>query len=150
MRSNAARILTPTSYASDAQRVALWVVPSAGASDDTPAQISFTDQSGVAISTVIVSAAVTLTDFDSGTAEATGGEIDVNGDANWQTSRAVVDGDQIRARHTSSASYLTAINTVVTIGGVSDTFTSTTASAYPSVASVRRFRVGARRIVRLR
>ncbi|HKB69837.1 MAG TPA: hypothetical protein VKH46_03275, partial [Thermoanaerobaculia bacterium] len=36
------------------------------------------------------------------------------------------NGDSVRARHTSSASFLTPIDTTVTIGGLSDTFTSTT------------------------
>lgn len=98
-----------------------------GSSDTTPDQFTFTDQSGVALSSTITSAAVTITGIDTTVSfAATGGTIDVNADGNFQTSRDVVNGDQIRARHTSSASYLTATNTAVTGGGVSDTFTSTT------------------------
>lgn len=99
----------------------------AGAGDGTPDQFTFTDQSGVALSSTITSAAVTITGIDTTVSfSATGGTIDVNSDGNFQTSRDVVNGDTIRARHTSSASYVTATNTVVTGGGVSDTFTSTT------------------------
>lgn len=95
--------------------------------DTTPNAFSFTDQTGVARSSTITSAPVTITGIDATvTFEATGGTIDVNGDGDFQTSRDVTNGDQIRARHTSSASYLTAVNTLVEGGGVSDTFTSTT------------------------
>lgn len=95
--------------------------------DTTPNAFSFTDQSGVATSTVITSAPVTITGINTTVPfTADGGTIDVNGDNDFQTSRDVVNNDQIRAQHTSSASYLTATNTVVTGGGVSGTFTSTT------------------------
>src|SRR5688572_5129975 len=95
--------------------------------DTTPDQFSFTDRSGVALSSTITSAAVSITGIDITVSfSATGGTIDVNGDDDFQASRDVVSGDEIRARHTSSGSYLTATNTVVTGGGVSDTFTSIT------------------------
>lgn len=104
---------------------AIWAQEAAD--DTTPDQFSFSDQSGVARSSTITSAPVTITGIDATVAfTATGGTIDVNGDDDFQTSRDVVEGDSIRARHTSSASYLTAVNTVVEGGGVSDTFTSTT------------------------
>ena len=45
---------------------------------------------------------------------------------NEQELRSIMVGDTVRARHTSSASYLTATDTTVTIGGVSDTFRSIT------------------------
>lgn len=95
--------------------------------DTSPDQFSFTDQSGVALSATITSATVTITGIDTTVSfSATDGTIDVNEDGNFQTSRNVVVNDTVRARHTSSADYLTATNTVVTGGGVSDTFTSTT------------------------
>lgn len=100
------------------------------AGDTTPDQFEFADQSGVALSATTTSAPTDpITGIDT-TVEftATGGTIDVNEDGNFQAARDVVAGDTLRARHTSSASYLTATNTVVTGGGVSDTFTSTTGS----------------------
>lgn len=98
--------------------------------DTTPDQFSFTDQSGVALSSTITSAPVTITGIDapadievSGDASS---EYNINGGA-WTAVAGTVDsGDEVRARHTSSASYLTVTNTIVTIGGVSDTFASTT------------------------
>lgn len=108
-----------------------------GASDTTPDQFTFTDQSGVALSSTITSAAVTITGIDATVSfSATGGTIDVNADDNFQAARDVTNGDTIRARHTSSGSYLTAVNTVVTGGGVSDTFTSQTGPD-PSVSEPR-------------
>jgi hypothetical protein len=97
--------------------------------DSTPDAFSFTDQIDVEFSTTITSAPVTITGIgEVVTFSVTGGTgtIDVNSDGNFQTSRNVSNGDTIRAQHTSSASATTAVNTVVTGGGVSDTFTSTT------------------------
>ena len=97
-------------------------------SDTTPDQFSFTDQSGVALSSTITSAAITVTGIDAAAAiTVTGGTYDINGSGTFvSTEGTVSNGDTVRARHTSSASYLTATNTVITIGGVSDTFTSQT------------------------
>lgn len=98
-----------------------------GSDDTTPDQFSFQDESGVAISTVITSQPVTITGINATvTFTATGGTIDVNEDGNFQTSRDVSNGDTLRARHTSSGSYLTTTDTTVSGGGVSDIFTSTT------------------------
>lgn len=96
--------------------------------DTTPDQFTFTDQSGVALSSTITSAPVTITGIDAASAiTVSGGTYDINGSGTFvSTAGTVVSGDTVRARHTSSAGYLTATNTVVTIGGVSDTFTSTT------------------------
>lgn len=105
------------------------LAPSGGGSDTTPDAFGFTDQTGVARSSLRTSAPVTITGIDAPvTATATGGLIDVNEDGDFQASREVINGDDIRAQHTSSASYSTATNTVVSIGGVSGTFTSTTLS----------------------
>ena len=83
------------------------------------------------------STTLVVTNLDAG-ASGTAGTIDVNGDDNFQASRDVVAGDTLRARHTSSASYLTATNTLVEGGGVSDTFTSQTGPD-PSVSEPRGF-----------
>lgn len=103
------------------------LLEAAAEDDTTPDQFTFTDQTGVAASSTITSAPVQITGIDATVSfTATNGTIDVNGDDDFQTSRDVVNGDTIRARQTSSASYLTATDTIVTGGGVSDTFTSTT------------------------
>jgi hypothetical protein len=98
------------------------------AEDTTPDQFTFVDQSGVALSSTITSAAVTITGIDAAAAiTVTGGEYDINESGTFTSDAGTVNnGDTVRARNTSSASYSTGTNTVVTIGGVSDTFTSIT------------------------
>lgn len=114
---------------------AIWA-QSAG-SDTTPDQFSFSDQSGVALSSTITSAPVTITGIDAAAdITVSGGTYSINGGAFTASAGVVDNGDEVRARHTSSASYLTATNTVVTIGGVSDTFTSTT-TPDPSLSEPR-------------
>lgn len=96
--------------------------------DTTPDQFIFADRFNVATSTEITSAAITVTGIDAAAdITVTGGTYSINGGAFTASAGTVVSGDQVRARHTSSASASTATDTAVTIGGVSDTFTSTTA-----------------------
>jgi hypothetical protein len=112
----------------------------AGAGDDTtPDVFSFTDQSGVGLSGTTTSAAVTVTGIDAAAdITVSGGTYSINGGAFTAVAGTVSSGDEVRARHTSSASYLTATNTVVTIGGVSDTFTSITAGDPANAAYIKR------------
>lgn len=110
------------------QRIPSYLVFSG--SDSTPDAFGFTDQSGVATSSTITSAAVTITGIDAPAAIEVSGDASslyiVNGGAPTADPGTVENGDEVQLQHTSSASYLTATNTVVTIGGVSDTFTSIT------------------------
>lgn len=97
------------------------------AGDTTPNAFSFTDQTNVALSSTITSTAITVSGIDSPTSiSSTGGTFDINASGTFISSGTVNNGDQVRARHTSSGSNSTATNTIVTIGGVQDTFTSTT------------------------
>lgn len=98
------------------------------APDTTPDAFSFTDQSGVARSSTITSDPITVVGINTAASiSVTGGSYDINGSGSFTSSPGTVNnGDTVRARQTSSASYLTATNTIVTIGGVSDTFTSIT------------------------
>jgi hypothetical protein len=108
--------------------------------DVVPDQFLFTDQTGVAQSSTRTSAPVIIAglgDESAITFTAGNGTIDVNGDADFQVSRDdVVNGDTIRARHTSSSSLSTAVSTIVTGGGVTDTFTSTTLAEVGAAAVV--------------
>jgi hypothetical protein len=97
-------------------------------SDYTPNAFTFIDVTGVPLSTVQTSNAVTVIGITA-PAEITivGGEYQVNGAGPWTSSAGTVaNGDTVQVRHTSAATYSTAVNTTLTIGGVSDTFTSTT------------------------
>ncbi len=98
------------------------------ADDTVPDAFTFVDQTGVALSSTITSAPITVTGITAASAiSVSGGQYDINGSGLFTSVPGMVNvGDTVRARHTSSASYSTQTNTVVNIGGVTDTFTSTT------------------------
>lgn len=95
--------------------------------DTTPAPFYFTDQTDVALATVVTSNTITVGGINASTAiSITGGKYSRNGGAFTSASGSVYNGDTVRARQTSSSSYSTTTNTVLTIGGVKDTFSVTT------------------------
>lgn len=112
-------------------------------SDTTPDQFAFTDQSGVTRSATITSAAITVAGInDVAAISVSGGTYDINASGSFTASPGTVNnGDTVRARHTSSANYSTATNTIVTIGGVSDTFTSITIPDPAATATMARLRL---------
>jgi uncharacterized delta-60 repeat protein len=99
--------------------------------DTTPNAFSFVDQTGVALSSQIVSAPVTITGITAAAAVSiSGGEYSVGCGATFTSAAGTINnGQTICVRHTSSASNSTAVSTTLTMGGVSDTFTSTTLAA---------------------
>jgi len=98
--------------------------------DTTPNAFSFTDVTGATVSTVYESNSITVAGIDGpATMTITGGQYQINGGAWASTSTTVVATNTVKVRGTSSASSSTAVNVVLTIGGVSDTFTITTASS---------------------
>lgn len=102
------------------------VTPSS-AQDTIPDQFTFADQTGVAVSSTITSDPVTITGISAATViTVASGTYSINGGSYTASAGSVNNGDLVRARHTSSASFSTATYTTVTIGGVSDTFASTT------------------------
>jgi len=95
----------------------------------TPDAFSFTDVTEEELETLTESAAITIAGIDVAVAfTVTGGEAEKNDSGTWTTSGTVVATDTVKVRATSSASYETAINVVLDINGVSDTFTITTKS----------------------
>lgn len=101
------------------------------AEDATPAAFSFTDVTNVTASSTQTSAEVTPTGFNVPVEiTVSGGSYAIDtgsGYGSFTTSAGTFyPGDKVKARHTASASFETATNTTVTIGGISDTFTSTT------------------------
>ena len=95
--------------------------------DTTPDAFTFTDQLNVALSALVTSEAITVSGINSSAAiSVTGGMYSINGGAFTLTAGTVNNGDVLRAQHISSASPATVTNTVLTIGGVSDGFSSTT------------------------
>lgn len=107
--------------------------------DTTPDAFSFTDVTNAALSTVQTSNTITVTGIDATvtlTAAVTGdasSEMQVNGGAWGAGSVSVTLNDTIAVRHTSSALSTISVNTILTVGTVSDAFTSTTLGA-PSTA----------------
>jgi len=101
--------------------------------DTTPDPFAFVDQSGVATSAVIASAPVTITGLTgAATVTVTGGEYSVGcGSAFVATAGSINNGESVCVRHASSASASTSTSTTLTVGGVTDTFTSTTDAAVP-------------------
>ncbi|MDO8938635.1 MAG: multiheme c-type cytochrome [Methylicorpusculum sp.] len=95
--------------------------------DTIPAPFSFTDQVRVPLSSSVSSDTITISSINSATAiSISGGQYSRNGGAFTSTKSTVINGDRIQVRHTSSASYNTTTNTILTIGGVKDTFSSIT------------------------
>jgi len=109
----------------------------------TPDAFSFMDKTGVSLSTLITSNAISVSGLSSNISvpvSVSGGEYKVNSGA-WTSGPGLVqNGDQVAVRHTSSGSYSTQTTTTLTIGGqaipnndstvlgnaASSTFTSTT------------------------
>jgi hypothetical protein len=104
----------------------------AQAADTTPNQFTFTDQTGVALNTLINSNTITESGIDAGASiSISGGKYSRNGGAFTSNKGTAYNGDNIRVQHTSSTAYSTTKNTVLTIGGVKDTFSSTTLASVP-------------------
>lgn len=99
----------------------------AAPSDTTPDQFSGETKAGQATSATVTFTAVTPTGYDTATAiSVTNGTYRINAGSYVSTPGTLNPGDSFTARNTSSASYLTNVDTVVTVGGVSATYRSIT------------------------
>lgn len=105
--------------------------------DTTPDAFVFTDVANVATNTLQTSAPITVTGIDAAApisvangsnpnAQTVNPLYSINGGAFVATAGTVQPGDQVRVRQPSSVDATTPQHAVLTIGGVSDTFTSTT------------------------
>jgi len=96
--------------------------------DRIPDQFTFTDQSDVALNTIVTSNTITVSGIDAAASiSITGGTYSINGVPS--TSVTVINGDQVTIQLTSSGSYSTKTSATLTIGGVSATFNVTTQAA---------------------
>ncbi len=103
------------------------------APDTTPDAFSFTDLTNQVLSTQVESNTITVAGINAATAiTITGGEYQINGGGWTSAAGTVTNGQTVKVRHTTSASNGTATDTTLTIGGVSDTFTSTTVAGLPA------------------
>lgn len=100
-------------------------------SDTTPDAFSFTDQQGVARGAVVTSAAITIGGIDAPSAiSVSGGEYSIGCTASFTAAAGTItNGQSMCVRHTTSAAGATTTDTVLTVGGVSDTFSTTTVPA---------------------
>jgi len=97
------------------------------AMDATPAAFSFSAQTDVVRSTVVISNSITVTGINAPAAiSVTEGQYSINGSSFTNVAGTVISGDTVRVRHTSSTSTSTDVVTQLTIGGVAGAFTSTT------------------------
>lgn len=102
--------------------------------DTTPNAFTFTDQTNVALNTDIISNAITVTGINAATAiSITGGSYKIDSGSYTTSAGTVTNGQSVTVKAHSSSSNSTAVNAVLTIGGVSDTFTVTTTSGVGSL-----------------
>ena len=97
--------------------------------DDVPDAFSFRAQTDVELSTAIISEYITISGINapSSVSVSSGSEYQI-GDEPYTSDEGVVNlGDAVRVRHTSSSVYSSTVTSVLTIGGVSAEFNSTTA-----------------------
>jgi len=101
--------------------------------DTTPDAFAFVDQADVALADTITSAPVTIAGIDSPAEVAVAGGTYSVGCAGPYGSApgTVTSGQTVCVRHTSAAANAVAVTTTLTVGGVSDGFTSTTMAALP-------------------
>ena len=95
--------------------------------DTIPTAFSFTDVSNIPLATLIESNEITVSGLAvTSPISVTGGEYKI-GTAEWTSANGTVsNNDTVKVRHTSSVSSDTNITTTLTIGGISDGFTTTT------------------------
>ena len=99
--------------------------------NSSPNPFTFADQTGVALSMLITSNTIAVSDINTATGiiSITGGAYSINCGAYTSAGGTVKNGDTVTVQQTSWNSYLTTTNATLTIGGVSDTFSVTTQDA---------------------
>ena len=99
------------------------------AGDTTPNGFSFNAKTNVALNSSIISDSITVGGISTATPiSISNGEYSINGGSFNSVAGSVVNGDTIEVRHTSSGQHNTSTTSLLTIGGVSANFQSTTLS----------------------
>lgn len=102
--------------------------------DISPDAFSFTDQTGVALNTLIESNSITVNGInDSVSISVTGtagreSAYQIDGGSWVNTGGTVTNGQTVKVRHRSNTGYTATVDTTLTIGDRSDIFTTTTAA----------------------
>lgn len=124
-------------YERDDGAISNWTTPVlVSVLDFTPTAFSFTDQTALDVSTLVYSNSITVLGVSAAAVcnwslTGSGFEAQVNGAGAWATSGTCVLNDTIQLRGTTSGSGDTQLSGVLTIEGVSDTWSITTESALP-------------------
>lgn len=122
-------------------------VSTTAAVDTRPDTFAFQDQAGLPRSTTITSNEVTITGInDAAPISINGGQYSIDGGAFTYSGGTIRNGQKVRVRHTTSPAFQTSMNSVLNVGGASDTFTTTTqardvvpnAFAFPTRSGVLR------------
>jgi hypothetical protein len=104
--------------------------------DTTPDQFTFIDQTLVQTNTVITSNTITVSGIEAAVNIAiTGGTYSINGGTYTSDPGTVNNGDTVTVQVTSGSERITTVDAVVTIGGVSDTFSVKTRFVVSNVDS---------------
>ena len=123
----------------------LWGVTTT-AYDTLPDVFSFTDQTGVALSTLATSNTRTISGISVPVNVLVSGpgspQISINGGA-WATSGTISNGQTLAVRLTSASAYSTTYTATVTVGGASDTWDVTTLAQDGTAAQVCQDRIAA-------
>jgi hypothetical protein len=95
--------------------------------DTTPDAFTLTDRIDVELDTLTQSDPITISGIDAATSiSISGGEYSIDGGTFVSTSGTVTNGQSVIVQQTSSSTSKTTTDTVLTVGGVSDTFSVTT------------------------
>jgi len=95
--------------------------------DTIPDIFTFTDRTDVALNTEFKSNAITVSGIDAAAPiSITGGTYSINGGTYTSASGSVSVGNTVKVRKVSAGTYSTTKSAILTIGGVSDTFSVTT------------------------
>ena len=96
--------------------------------DTTPDAFSFADQTNVPITTIMKSNSIQVSGINEpSTIRIMNGSYSINGSVFTNIEGTVNNGSKVQVRHTSSGKWGTTVNTTLTIGDITDTFSSTTA-----------------------
>jgi len=100
---------------------------------NNPNQFTFADETSIERNIQKTSNLITIAGLTSGTSVSvsiTGGTYSKNSGSYATANTTATNGDTFKVRHLSSSAVSTAVNTTLTVAGISDTYTTTTTSSY--------------------
>jgi len=105
--------------------------------DSVPDAFTFSDVGGQAISSMMTSNTITISGCpDTAVVTISGGVYSKNSGGYTPFAGTAVTGDTFAVAHTSAATFDTRTNTILTVGGVSDTYSSSTVATVPTYTNI--------------